>query len=118
LDLYSREKIIMPSIFPYIISMIILAFSKTFSMFMVVAIVYGIGPAFLIPALMAYAVERGGAPGPTMGTFNAMNDLGISLGPLIMGIVVQFTNYPVMFICLAIIGFINLNYFYFSVRKK
>lgn len=117
LDLYSREKIIMPFIFPYIISMIILSLSKTQPMFTLVAIIYGIGPSFLIPALMAYAVERGGPPGPTMGTFNAMNDLGISLGPVIMGIVIQSTNYQIMFLCLALVGFLNLVYFYFSVKK-
>lgn len=118
LDLYSREKIIMPSIFPYIISMIILSLSKTQPMFILVAIIYGIGPSFLIPALMAYAVERGGPPGPTMGTFNAMNDLGISLGPVIMGIIIQSTNYKIMFLCLALIGLINLIYFYLYIRKR
>ncbi len=118
LDLYSREKIIMPSIFPYIISMIILSFSKTLPMFILVAIIYGIGPAFLIPALMVYAVERGGHPGPIMGTFNAMNDLGISLGPVIMGIIIQATNFKIMFLCLALTGFINLVYFYLFIKKR
>ena len=87
-------------------------------MFILVALVYGIGPSFLIPALMAYAVERGGPPGPTMGTFNAMNDLGISLGPVIMGIVIQSTNYQIMFLGLALVGFFNLVYFYFSIKKN
>ena len=53
-----------------------------------------------------------------MGTFTAIGDLGIVLGPVIMGIVLRFTNYPMMFLCLALIGIINLNYFYFFVRKK
>jgi len=118
LDLYSRETIIMPCITPYIISMIILAFSKTLPMFILVAAIYGIGPTFLIPALMAHALDRGGSPGPAMATFHAMSDLGISLGPVIMGIVIHSTNYPIMFLCLALTGIINLSYFYFFVRKK
>jgi len=118
LDLYSREKIIMPCIIPYIISMIILSFSKTLPMFILVAVIYGIGPTFLIPALMAYALDRGGSPGPAMGTFHAISDLGISLGPVIMGIVIHSTSYPIMFLCLALAGIINLSYFYFFVRKK
>ena len=118
LDLYSRERIIMLCITPYMIAMVILAFSKTLPMFILVAVIYGIGPAFLIPALMAYALDRGGSPGPAMATFNGMADLGVSLGPMIMGIVIHSTSYPMMFLCLALTGIINLNYFYFFVRKK
>jgi MFS family permease len=118
LDLYSRETIIMPCITPYIISMIILAFSDTLPMFIFVAVIFGIGPTFLIPALMAYALDRESSPGPAMGTFHALSDLGISLGPVIMGIVIYSTNYLIMFLCLALTGIINLGYFYFFVRKK
>jgi len=117
-DLYSRERIIMLCITPYIIAMVILAFSKTLPMFILVAVIYGIGPSFLMPALMAYALDRGGSPGPVMGTYHAITDLGMSLGAVIMGIVIQWTSYPIMFLCLAFAGIINLNYFYFFVRKK
>ena len=117
-DLYSRERIIMLSMTPYIIAMVILAFSKTLPMFILVAVIYGIGPSFLMPALMAYALDRGGSPGPVMGTYHAITDLGMSLGAVIMGIVIQWTSYPIMFLCLAFAGIINLNYFYFFVRKK
>jgi MFS family permease len=118
LDLHHREKVILPCLTSYIISMVILAFSKTLPMFILVAVIYGIGPAFLTPALLAYALDRGGAPGPTMGTFHAIGDLGISLGPVIMGIVIDSTSYPIMFLCLAFMGIVDLNYFYFFVRKK
>jgi MFS family permease len=117
LDLYPRERIILFCITPYIIGMILLAFSKTLFMFILVAMIYAIGPAFLIPALMACALERGGSPGPTMGTFQALTDLGMGLGPVMMGIVIQSTSYPIMFLCLAFMGIINLIYFYFLVRK-
>ena len=102
---------------PYIISMVILAFSKTLPMFILVAVIYGIGPSFLMPTLMAYALDRGGSPGPAMGTYQAITDLGMSLGPVIMGIVIHSTSYPIMFLCLALTGIINLNYFYFFVNK-
>ncbi len=118
LDLYSREKVILPCLMSFVISMTILAFSKTLPMFILVAVIYGIGPAFLTPALLAYALDRGGSPGPTMGTFHAIADLGISLGPVIMGIVIDSTSYPIMFLCLALMGIVDLSYFYFFVRKK
>jgi MFS family permease len=118
LDFYSREKIILPCLFTYIISMGLLAFSKTLPMFILVAVIWGIGHSFLSPVLMAYTLDCGGTPGPAMGTFTAITDLGISLGPVLMGIVVYATSYPIMFLCLAFIGLINLNFFYFFVRKK
>ncbi len=119
LDRYSKDGVILPSLFAYVISMTILAFSRTLPMFILVAVIYGIGHAFLIPTLMVYVLDRvGSSPGPAMGTITAISDFGISLGPVIMGIIVQSSSYPIMFLCLAFTSLINLNYFYFFVRKK
>ena len=119
LDLYNKDRIILPCLFAYIISMVILAFSKTLPMFILVAVIWGIGHAFLIPSLVVYALERAGSsPGPAMGTFTGISDLGVSLGPVIMGIIIHSAGYPVMFLCLALTGVINLSYFYFFVRRK
>jgi len=119
LDVYSREKVILPCLFIYILSMVILTFSKTLPMFILVAAIWGIGNAFLAPALIADALDRvGSSTGPAMGTFTAISDLGLTTGPVIMGIILQSTSYPVMFLCLALMGIINLSYFYFFVRKK
>jgi MFS family permease len=96
----------------------LLAFSKTLPMFILVAVIWGIGHSFLSPILMVYTLDRVSSPGPAMGTFTAITDLGISLGPVLMGIVVYATSYPTMFLCLVFIGFVNLGYFYFFVRKK
>jgi MFS family permease len=119
LDLYSKERIILPCLITYIISMVILAFSKTLPMFILVAVIWGIGNAFLLPSLVVYVLDRvGSSPGPAMGTFTAISDLGISLGSVVMGIIIHTASYPIMFLCLALTGVINLNYFYFCVRKK
>ncbi len=119
IDLHSREKVILPCLTAYIIAMIILAFSKTLPMFILVAVIWGIGNAFAIPALVAYTLDRvGSARGPAMGTLTAIGDLGTGLGPIIMGIILRLTSYPTMFLCLALTGFINLNYFFFLTRKK
>jgi threonine/homoserine/homoserine lactone efflux protein len=37
---------------------------------------------------------------------------------MIMGIILQWTNYTIMFFCLTLIGVINLLYFYFAIWKK
>jgi MFS family permease len=119
LDTYSRERIILPCLTTYILSMVILAFSTTLPMFILAAVIWGMGHAFLMPSLVVYALDRGGSsPGPVMGTFTAFTDLGISLGPVLMGLVIDAASYQVMFLCLALIAVINLIYFYFFVRGK
>ncbi len=119
IDLYNREKVILPCLTTYIIAMIILAFSKTLPMFILVAVIWGIGNAFLIPAVVAYTLDRvGSSRGPAMGTLTAIGDLGAGLGPVIMGIILRFTSYRIMFLCLALTGLINLNYFFFLTRKR
>ena len=119
LDLYSREKVILPCLITYTLSMLLLAFSRSVPMFLLVAVIYGAGSAFLAPALVAYAVDLGGSQrGTTMGTFMAVGDLGMGLGPVIMGVVLKLTNYPIMFLCLALTGLMNLGYFHFFVRKR
>ncbi|MGA2518919.1 MAG: MFS transporter [Thermodesulfobacteriota bacterium] len=119
LDVYPREKVILPCLFNLIISMPILAFSSTLPMFILVAIIWGVGSAFLYPCLLAYTLDRAGsARGPAMGTFTALTDLGAGMGAVMMGIILQLTSYPVMFLCLALTGIINFFYFYFAVRKK
>jgi len=118
LNLY-RERIIIPCFTTYIISMVIIAFSKTQTMFILAALIYGIGIAFLVPALLTVTLDRAGSSrGPVLGTFQAITDLGMCLGPVVMGIVVHATSYPIMFLCLALLGIIDVNYFYFFVRKK
>lgn len=88
-------------------------------MFILVAVIWGIGHAFLVPSLVAYTIDRAGSSrGPAMGTFTAIADLGTGLGAVIMGIILRLTNYPTMFFCLALTGLINLFYFFFFVRKK
>ena len=119
LDMYAREKIMMPCLIVYILAMLVLTFSTTLSMFITVAVIWGIGNAFLYPTLVAHALDHAPASrGPAMATFSAIADLGSGLGSVIMGIVLELTSYPIMFLCLALTGIINLLYFYFLVRKK
>jgi MFS family permease len=119
LDIYSREKVILPCLLTYIVATVILAFSKTTPMFILAAIIWGGGNAFAFPAFVAYAIELAGPlRGPAMGTFMALSDLGVGLGAVTMGVVLRLTSFQMMFLCLAFIGMINFIYFYFFVMKK
>jgi predicted MFS family arabinose efflux permease len=119
LDLYSREKVILPCLIAHIMAMVILSFSTTLPMFILVAVIWGMGNAFFYPALVTDAIDRAGSSrGPAIGTYSALSDLGIGMGSVIMGVVLELTNYPAMFLCLILTGLINLSYFRFIVEKR
>jgi MFS family permease len=119
LDTYNKEKIIRIFIFTSIVAMVVLAFSRTLPMFILVGLLWGTGGAFFFPASMAYALDYAGSSGGTaVGTFRALSDLGLALGPVLMGIIIPLAGYQIMFLCLALVSLINLSYFQFYVRKR
>ncbi|HUL20443.1 MAG TPA: MFS transporter [Thermodesulfobacteriota bacterium] len=119
LDLYNRNRVIPLLLTMSVASMVILAFSKNLTMFVLVGVIWGIGNALLTPAILAYILDRTGSPkGPAIGMYMLLSDLGLGLGPLMMGIVIRLSSYPTMFLSLALTGVINLFYFYFFVRKR
>jgi MFS family permease len=119
LDIYDRKKVIIPCLTAIIISLAILTFSTTLYMFILVAVVLGAGWALLYPSLLIYAIENADSDrGPAMATFTGLADLGVCIGPMIMGIIIQRTSYPIMFFCLTLIGVINFLYFYYAMGKK
>jgi MFS family permease len=119
LDLYSRDRVIPFLLVMSLISMVLLAFSKNLPMFILVAVIWGIGNALLTPAILAYVLDRAGSSkGPAIGMYMLLSDLGLGLGPVIMGIIIRLSSYPTMFLCLAFTGVISLIYFLFFVRKR
>ena len=119
LDTYNKEKIIRTFIFTSMITMVILAFSTTLPMFILVGLLWGTGGGFFFPASMAYALDySGSSAGPAVGTFRALSDLGLALGPVLVGLIIPLVGYQIMFLCLALVSLINLSYFQFYVRGK
>ena len=86
LDIYDRKTVIFPCLITIILALVLLIFSTTVSMFILVAVILGTGWAFVYPSLMIFAIEKAGpAQGPAMATFTAIADLGAGMGPMIMG---------------------------------
>jgi MFS family permease len=119
MDLYSKERLVLPCLILCTIAMVVLAFSETLLMFMLAAIILGVGFTFLMPSLLVIAIDRAQPhPGLGMGTFTAVGDLAMVLGPILMGMVIHGTSYTTMFLCLALIELLNIGYFLLSVGKK
>ncbi len=119
LDLYERKKVIIPCLAAIIVSMVMLLFSTTLFMFILVAVLLGMGWAFLYPSLVLYLIENSESNrGPAISTFTALGDLGTGIGPMIMGVVLQWTDYSIMFLCLVFISIVNFVYFYYAVVRR
>jgi MFS family permease len=119
MDTCSKEKTILTFGSVCMIAMIILSFSKTLLIFIFVGLLFGLGHAFFVPVSMAYALDyAGSSEGTAVGTFRGFADLGQAVGPMVLGLIIPFAGYTIMFLCLAFICFINLAYFQFYVRKK
>jgi MFS family permease len=119
LDIYDRKRVLIPCLALIIVSLGILTFSTSLPMFILVAVLLGTGWALLYPSLFVLTIEKAGfARGPAMSTFSGLADLGVGIGPMIMGVIIQRTSYPVMFFCLTLIGAMNLLYFYYTIGKR
>ncbi len=119
LDSFNKEKIIITLSSLSIVAMVIIAVSKTLPMFVLAGVLQGVGVAFVNPAMMAYSFEyTGSSSGTVVATFQALMDLGLAIGPLVIGIILPFTGYSLMFVCLAVIYLLSLFYFQFYVRKR
>jgi MFS family permease len=118
-DKYSARNIIVAFLITSIVGTIVLSFAKTLLMFIAVGILWGMQGAFLFPAFMTFSFDyAGSSSGTAMGTFRALGDSGLALGPMVMGIIIPLTGYRVMFLCLSLICLINLCYFQFYLRKR
>ena len=119
MDLYSKERLVLPCLILCTISLVMLAFSETLPMFLLTAIILGVGYTYLMPSLLVMAIDRARPhPGLAMGTFTAVGDMAMFLGPVLMGMVIHGTSYMTMFLCLALIEVLNIGYFLLSVGKK
>ncbi len=119
METYPKAKLITAFLPFMVFNLLILSFSKTLSMFIVVGAFWGVVAAFFVPVSMTYAFEySGSSDGAAVGTFRAISDLGLGIGPVVVGIIIPFTGYRIMFLCLAFICLINLCYFQFYVRKR
>ena len=118
-DLYDLRKIILPGLATQMVAMSLLSVSTNLPLFILVAVIWGLGNAFLFPALMAYILDQSkSARGPAISTYMALTDLGAGLGPVIMGIILQVSNYRVMFGSVAFACLLNVCYFRYILLKR
>ncbi|URN96409.1 MAG: MFS transporter [Candidatus Pristimantibacillus lignocellulolyticus] len=114
--------VLIPAAIFVIVSMIVLSYTTSMGLLIVSALLYGVGFGSIQPTLQAWMLRSTSKEdyGTVNGLFYNATDLGVSLGAIILGIIVTFTSYEMMYrlssICmiLFVIGVI----IYAKKRKK
>lgn len=91
MDRVSRAAVILPGIGMLVATMVTVSVAENVGMLFVAAALWGIGAGVMQPAMMAYMVDRTppAIRGRAMSTFTMGMDLGIGVGALTLGIVVE-----------------------------
>jgi MFS family permease len=120
LDTYDKEKLVYFILTGFICVMVITACSETVAMLVISGLLWGTAAGFLMPTVMAIAIDRAGptARGSAVGTYTALSDAGVALGPVMAGLVIRFAGYTGMFVGLILMEILNLAYFHFFVRQR
>jgi MFS family permease len=120
LDTCDKDKIIYAILTGFIFVMVITACSETLPMFVISGLLWGTAAGFLMPTVMATTMDRVGptARGSAVGTYTALSDFGIALGPVMAGVVIRFAGYTGMFVGLILVEILNLAYFHVFVRQR
>lgn len=110
-DLKGRKPIILPGFFAYAVISVAFIYSQTVNTLIIIRFFHGIASAMLMPVIQAYIgdITPNGREGITMGMFNMSLFLGLSLGPMIGGVIKDYFSLQTSFICmgsLALIGFL------------
>lgn len=109
-DKYGRETFIIVAMGMAVLAMGLLPFSTSFHMLVGFAIIFGFGFGQIIPLLQAFMIdrikvqERGSATATYWLGFN----LGIIIGSLVLGIVLQASGFTIAFIVAAVITLFGL----------
>jgi len=97
-DIKGRKFVIVPGMIIIAIGLWVLSAAASLTGFMAAALLYGMGFGLFHPTMMALLLDRvtPQGRGAAMGTFTASFDLGIGMGSIIMGVILQFAGKSVM----------------------
>lgn len=119
LDAYPKKRILLGCLSMLMAAMVVLSFSKTLFMLVIVGAIWGAGSAFFFPTAMAFVLEyAGSSDGTAIGTFRALADFGVAVGPTVMGLILPVCGYRIVFLLLAALFLVSLLYFRFCLVKR
>ena len=108
-DVRGRKPFIVPGFLAYALISLSFVYSSTVGTLIVIRFFHGIASAMLMPVIQAYIgdITPRGREGITMGSFNMSLFLGLSLGPLIGGVIKDQYNLQTSFLCMGILAMVG-----------
>jgi MFS family permease len=108
-DRLGRAAIIIPGMLLVAASMVILAYNVSTSGLLWTAILQGLGFGAVHPAIMALVVDRSTMHdrGPALATLMMAFDIGMGIGAVGLGQVLEYTSFTVMYLCTAGIALVG-----------
>jgi MFS family permease len=102
-DRFGRMAVIIPGMMILAVSMVTLAYATSRWGLIGSAVFQGLGFGCVHPAIMAWVVDRSTAHdrGPALATLMGAFDVGVGLSAMGLGIVLQHTNFTVLYLCAA-----------------
>lgn len=108
-DRFGRAATIIPGMVLMSVAMIILAYTTSMSGLLWTAVLQGLGFGGVQPALMALVVDRSTLRdrGPALATLMGAFDVGFGLSAVGLGVILEHTNFTVMYLCAAGIALVG-----------
>lgn len=112
-DRFGRAAMIIPSMACLGLAMVTLAYTTTMYGLVGAAVLQGFGFGGVQPAIMALAVDRATVHerGPALATLMGAFDVGVGIGAVGLGLVLEQTNFTVMYLCAGAIAFLAAGVF-------
>jgi MFS family permease len=111
-DRVSRRAVILPGLILNIVGILLLAMATSPNWLMAAAILAGFGTGAAQPALMTVAVDQSAAErrGQSLAQFQLFYDLGIGMGSLTLGALLDLVDqsFSIMYLATAIVALIGL----------
>ncbi len=108
-DRKGRKPFIVIGLFAYALVSLAFIFSKTVDALIIIRFIQGIASAMMMPALQAYVgdITPEGKEGFTMGLFNMSMFFGLSIGPLMGGMINDRFSLEASFVSMGILAMIG-----------
>ena len=112
-DRFGRAATIIPGMVLMGVAMIILAYTTSRYGLLWTAVLQGVGFGGVQPALMALVVDRSTLHdrGPALATLMGAFDVGVGLSAIGLGLVLEHTNFTVLYLCAAAIALVGAGVF-------